>query len=116
MTAPTPATAASPRQGVCAHSLLRYHGLQTWKCGECDRVLGYEDVPELLCALLAARRENETLRDALDELLWLRDALDELLWHGCVTGDCPHQEANACVRSLIDAIDAAALAATQEGK
>jgi len=61
--------------------------------------------------------EIERLRaERIDLVRWMLDRIEDG-WHGCVTGDCPHEQASDCIDSLLECfdVDMAAKAAGGEG-
>ena len=71
---------------------------------------------------MQALRDNdiqdiERLRaERIDLVRWMLDRIEDG-WHGCVTGDCPHEQASDCIDSLLECfdVDMAARAAGGEG-
>ena len=57
----------------------------------------------LIADLQAA--EIEWLRaERIDLVRWMLDRIEDG-WHGCVTGDCPHEQASDCIDSLLECFD-----------
>lgn len=52
-----------------------------------------------------AAQEIERLRaERIDLVRWMLDRIEDG-WHGCVTGDCPHEQASDCIDSLLECFD-----------
>ena len=50
-------------------------------------------------------QEIERLRaERIDLVRWMLDRIEDG-WHGCVTGDCPHEQASDCIDSLLECFD-----------
>ena len=76
-----------------------------------------DDPNRELCDLCWRDVEIERLRaERIDLVRWMLDRIEDG-WHGCVTGDCPHEQASDCIDSLLECfdVDMAARAAGGEG-
>ena len=77
---------------------------------QCDPSVGM--APCHYCAehavILAGEKmlaEIERLRaERIDLVRWMLDRIEDG-WHGCVTGDCPHEQASDCIDSLLECFD-----------
>ena len=76
-----------------------------------------DDPNRELCDNCWRDAEIERLRaERIDLVRWMLDRIEDG-WHGCVTGDCPHEQASDCIDSLLECfdVDMAARAAGGEG-
>lgn len=75
------------------------------KCGHKGIVVTNLLNSDMLLIADSQAAEIERLRaERIDLVRWMLDRIEDG-WHGCVTGDCPHEQASDCIDSLLECFD-----------